>query len=158
MKSLFVALLLAGSLTLPAFVFGSAEADETRDPRAIQIAEDPDFDDIIFSEIERRLIRSYYDRHYDDWYNGGGNKNKSIPPGIAKKGGWLPPGIAKQLARGNYLPRDVVFYPLPYDLRNQLPYRSGYDYYVVDDRVMLVQIATNLILDVLTVAAIEAID
>lgn len=158
MKSLFVALLLAGSLTLPAFVIGSAEADETRDPRAIQIAEDPGLDDIIFSEIERRLIRSYYDRHYEDWTNGGGNKNKSIPPGIAKKGGWLPPGIAKQLARGNYMPRDVVFYPLPYDLRNQLPYRSGYDYYVVDDKVMLVQIATNLILDVLTVAAIEAID
>jgi len=41
------------------------------------------------SEIERRLIRSYYDRQYEDWYNGGGNKNKSIPPGIAKKGGWL---------------------------------------------------------------------
>lgn len=158
MRPLFVAVLLAGSLMLPAFGFGSAGADETRDPRAIQIAEDPDLGDIIMSEIERRLIRSYYDRHYEDWYNGGGNKNKSIPPGIAKKGGWLPPGIAKQLARGNYMPRDVVFYPLPYDLRNQLPYRSGYDYYVVDDKVMLVQIGTNLILDVLTVAVIEAID
>ena len=158
MKPLFVAVLLAGSLTLPAFVAASAEAGETRDPRAIQIAEDPDFGDIIMSEIERRLIRSYYDRQYNDWYNGGGNKNKSIPPGIAKKGGWLPPGIAKQLARGNYMPRDVVYYPLPYDLRNQLPYRSGYDYYITDDKVMLVQIGTNLILDVLTVAAIEALD
>jgi hypothetical protein len=158
MRQLFVAVLLAGSLTLPAFATASAEADEARDPTVLQIAEDPDLGDIIMSEIERRLIRSYYDRHYEDWHSGGGNKNKSIPPGIAKKGGWLPPGIAKQLARGNYMPRDVVFYPLPYDLRNQLPYRSGYDYYVVDDKVMLVQIGTNLILDVLTVAVIEAID
>lgn len=160
MKPLLMALFLAGSLAFPFFVTTPAEADDTFDPRDVQLADDDvDIGDIVMSEIERRLIRSYYDRYYDDWYgNGGGNKNKSIPPGIAKKGGWLPPGIAKQLARGNTMPRDVVFYPLPYDLRNQLPYRSGYDYYIVDDKVMLVQAGTNLILDVLTVAVIEAID
>ena len=159
MKPLLVALFLAGSLAFPFFASTPADADDPFDPLDVQLAEDPDLGDIIFSEIERRLIRSYYDRRYNEWYgNGGGNKNKSIPPGIAKKGGWLPPGIAKQLARGNTMPRDVVFYPLPYDLRNELPYRSGYDYYIADDKVMLVQIGTNLILDVLTVAAIEAID
>ena len=159
MKSLLVALFLAGSMAFPFFVPTPVEADEPLDPRDVQLADDDvDIGDIVMSEIERRLIRSYYDRQYNDWYNGGGNKNKSIPPGIAKKGGWLPPGIAKQLARGNYMPGEVVYYPLPYDLRNQLPYRSGYDYYIADDKVMLVQIGTNLILDVLTVAAIEAID
>jgi len=159
MKPLLMALFLAGSLAFPFFTATPVDADEQFDPRDVQLADDdPDFGDIIMSEIERRLIRSYYDRQYNDWYNGGGNKNKSIPPGIAKKGGWLPPGIAKQLARGNYMPNEVVFYPLPYDLRNQLPYRSGYDYYITDDKVMLVQIGTNLILDVLTVAAIEALD
>lgn len=159
MKPLLVVLFLAGSLAFPFFVSTPADAEDQSDPLDVQLAEDPDLGDIVMSEIERRLIRSYYDRHYEDWYgNGGGNKNKSIPPGIAKKGGWLPPGIAKQLARGNYMPRDVVYYPLPYDLRNQLPYRSGYDYYITDDKVMLVQIGTNLILDVLTVAVIEAID
>ena len=159
MKSLLVALFLAGSMAFPFFVPTPVEADEPLDPRDVQLADDDvDIGDIVMSEIERRLIRSYYDRQYNDWNNGGGNRNKSIPPGIAKKGGWLPPGIAKQLARGNYMPRDVVYYPLPYDLRNQLPYRSGTDYYITDDKVLLVQIGTNLILDVLTVAAIEALD
>lgn len=159
MKPLLVALFLAGSLAFPFFAATPVDADEQLDPRDIQLADDDvDIGDIVMSEIERRLIRSYYDRRYSDWYGNGGNKNKSIPPGIAKKGGWLPPGIAKQLARGNTMPRDVVLYPLPYDLRNELPYRSGYDYYIADDKVMLVQIGTNLILDVLTVAAIEALD
>ncbi len=158
MKPLFVALLLAGSLTLPAFVTASADTVAPVDPRAVQIADDPDLGDIFLDEIERRLIRSYYDRNYAHYIDTGGkNKHKNIPPGIAKKG-WLPPGIYKQLVRGNYIPSDVVYYPLPYDLRGQLPYRSGYDYYIADDKVMLVQIGTNLILDVLTVAAIEALD
>ena len=156
MKPLFVALLLDGSLTLPTVATVSADTAAPLDPRAVQIADDPDIGDIIMSEIERRLIRSYYDRNYREW-NGNGNKHKNIPPGIAKKG-WLPPGIYKQLVQGRYMPGDVVYYPLPYDLRNQLPYRSGYEYYIADDKVMLVQIGTNLILDVLTVAAIEALD
>ena len=159
MKRLFVALLLAGSMTVPVFATASAGTEEPLDPRTVQLADDDiDLGDIVMSEIERRLIRSYYDRYYDDWQNGGNNKNKQIPPGIAKKGGWLPPGIAKQLARGNYIPRDVVYYPLPYDLRTQLPYRAGYEYYIADDKVMLVRAGTNLILDVLTVAVIEAIN
>lgn len=135
----------------------SAETALLIDPGAVQIADDADLGDIIMDEVERRLIRSYYSRNYHDYVYSGSGKNKGIPPGLAKKG-WLPPGIAMQIARGQRIPNDVVYYPLPDDLRRQLPRRAGYDYYIVDDKVLLVREATNLILDVLTVTAIEALD
>ena len=123
---------------------------------------DDSIGDIILTEIERRLIASYYQRHYDDWDAGhhGNNKhkNKDLPPGIAKKG-TLPPGIYKQLVRNGSLPPGQGAMPLPYDLRMQLPPRpSGQRLLILDDKVVLVQAATNLILDVLTVAAIDAIE
>jgi hypothetical protein len=158
MKPFVFALILGCTMAAPAVPGAVANDNVPRDPGAVQLAEDVDIGDIVFSEIERRLIRSYYDRNYALYIQSGGkNKHKNIPPGIAKKG-WLPPGIYKQLVAGQRIPGDVALYPLPYDLRGQLPYRSGYDYYIVDDKVLLVQVATNLILDVLTVAAIEALD
>jgi hypothetical protein len=121
---------------------------------------DDSIGDIILTEIERRLIASYYQRHYDDWGNGNrgnGRKNKGLPPGIAKKG-TLPPGIYKQLVRNGSLPPGLGAMPLPYDLAMQLPPRpNGQRLLIVDDKVLLVQAATNLILDVLTVAAVDAI-
>jgi len=116
--------------------------------------------DIILTEIERRLIASYYQRHYDDWdagNRGNKHKNKGLPPGIAKKG-TLPPGLYMQLVRNGSLPPGLGAMPLPYDLVMQLPPRPpGQRLLIVDDKVLLVQAATNLILDVLTVAAVEAI-
>jgi len=118
--------------------------------------------EIILTEIERRLIASYYQRHYEEWdaeYRGNGNKhkNKELPPGIAKKG-TLPPGIYKQLVRNGSLPPGLEAMPLPYDLSMQLPPRPGSQRLViVDDKVLLVQAATNVILDILTVAAVNAI-
>jgi hypothetical protein len=146
---------------LTAAPFGAATADtadpDGTDPAVTQLAEDVDIGEIVLSELERRLIRSYYADRYHTWVYQGGGKNKQIPPGLAKKG-WLPPGIYKQLVAGQRVPGDVVLYPLPHDLRSQLPYRAGYDYYIADDKMLLVRVATNLILDVLTVAAIEALD
>jgi hypothetical protein len=121
---------------------------------------DDSIGDIILTEIERRLIGSYYQRHYDAWYagnRGNGRKNKSLPPGIAKKG-TLPPGLYKQLVRNGSLPPGLGAMPLPYDLVMQLPPRPpGQRLLIVDDKVLLVQAATNLILDALTVAAVDAI-
>jgi hypothetical protein len=133
---------------LPLMVTAVAQADES-------------VGDIILTEIERRLIAGYYQRHYDDWDAGnrgnGRNKHKGLPPGIAKKG-TLPPGIYKQLVRNGSLPPGLGAMPLPYDLRMQLPPRpSGQRLLILDDKVLLVQAATNLILDVLTVAAVDAI-
>jgi hypothetical protein len=75
---------------------------------------------------------------------------------LAKKGS-LPPGLAKQLARNGTLPPGLAKRSLPDDLMVQLaPRPAGYEFILIDDRVMLIQAATNLILDVLVVAAAEA--
>ena len=120
------------------------------------------------SELEKRLIQSFYANKVYVWEHSPEgqsykkskhkHKHKSLPPGLAKKGK-LPPGIAKQLARNNRLPPGLEYRPLPPDLIVQLPpLQVGYQYRIVDNRVLLVQAASNLILDVLTVAAIELLD
>ncbi|WP_162916921.1 hypothetical protein [Dongia deserti] len=132
-----------------------------------QVAESPDAADIFIGELEKRIIASYYQRHlvayqqspdYYEYKKGKKNKHKGLPPGIAKKGS-LPPGIAKQLARNNQLPPGLEYHPLPHDLIVQLPpLQPGYHYRIVDNRVLLIKAASNFILDVLTVAALEALD
>lgn len=134
------------------------------------VAEAPSVGEIFIGELEKRIIASYYRRHLyayqqsPEWHEYKKNKNKKkhkhkgLPPGIAKKGS-LPPGIAKQLARNGRLPPGLDHHPLPHDLIVELPpLQPGYRYVIVDDRVMLIQAASNLILDVLTVAALEILD
>lgn len=120
---------------------------------------------IVLSTVEKRIIGDYYERQYATWVesepagNGKGkgkNKHGTLPPGLAKKG-TLPPGLAKQLARNGTLPPGLAKRALPHDLLVQLPPRpAGYQLVLVDDRVMLIQAATNLIMDVLVVAAADA--
>ena len=63
--------------------------------------------------------------------------NQGMPPGLAKKGGALPPGIAKR--------------QLPNNLLSQLPPPPhGYERVIVDKDVLLVNIATQIVHDVLT--------
>jgi hypothetical protein len=118
---------------------------------------------IVLTEVEKRIIGDYYRHQYVAWVESeptgkGKNKKKhgNLPPGLAKKG-TLPPGLAKQLARNGTLPPGLAKRALPDDLLGQLqPRPAGYEFVLVDDRVMLIQAATNLILDVLVVAAAEA--
>lgn len=135
------------------------------------LAEAPDAVDIFIGELEKRIIASYYQRHlyayqqspeWLEYKDSKGkkkkNKHKGLPPGIAKKG-TLPPGIAKQLARNGHLPPGLDYQPLPHDLVVQLPpLQPGHQYRIVDNRVLLIQAASNLILDVMTVAALEILD
>ena len=134
------------------------------------LADSPSLGDIFIGELERRLIASYYQRHLvayqqsPEWQEYSKNKgkkkhkHKGLPPGLAKKGK-LPPGIAKQLARNNQLPPGLEYRPLPHDLIVQLPpLQPGYRYRIVDDRVLLIKAASNVILDVLTVAAVDLLN
>jgi hypothetical protein len=123
-------------------------------------------DDIFIGELEKRLIASYYHRQLvayqqsPEYQKGKGknnHKHKGLPPGLAKKGK-VPPGIAKQLARNNHLPPGLEYRPLPHDLIVQMPpLQPGYIYRIVDDRVLLIRAASNVILDVLTVAALDVL-
>src|SRR5262249_41113633 len=88
----------------------------------------PDGVDIFIGELEKRIIRDYYERHVYEWehspegrdYKKHKNKHRGLPPGLAKKG-TLPPGLAKQLARNGHLPPGLEKRSLPDDLIVQLP-------------------------------------
>ncbi len=135
-----------------------ASAEPARAGTEIQVAQDVIA--TVLDTIERRIIDDYYARNYHEWEQGEGKgkkkgKHKGLPPGIAKKG-TLPPGLYMQLVRNGSLPPGLQREPLPPDLLSLLPARPiGQQYYIADDRVLLVEAATNLILDVLTVTAAE---
>lgn len=94
---------------------------------------------VVFTQKEIAVIIDYYGgRHRDD--QGGKHRHKGLPPGIAKnlaRGKSLPPGIAKQ-----HLPDDLLV-RLP-------PVREGYERIIVDGKVILVEIATQVVHDVLS--------
>jgi hypothetical protein len=158
MIRLFFAALLALACTVD---LPSAAAQESTPGAAGVTQENPDVIDIVFTEIERRIIRDYYDRIYRDWAEGGGKnkgKSKDLPPGLARKD-TLPPGLAKQLVQNGTLPPGLAKRSLPSDLVLRLPLRPAWqEIIIVDDKVLLIQRATNLILDILLVAAAEAGD
>lgn len=87
----------------------------------------------VLTDDERRIIHDYFHDHAGNF-----GKVKPLPPGIRKKlarGGAMPPGIAKQT--------------LPGDLYRRLPPRDGQAYQIVGTDVVLVEVATRIIVDVL---------
>jgi len=94
---------------------------------------------IVFSDDEVRIINAYYRDHVTTKDHKG------------KKPHGLPPGIAKNLQRGKPLPPGIAKQHLPHGLHESLPPPpSGYERIIVDGRVLLVEIATRVIHDILT--------
>ncbi|MCH7821436.1 MAG: RcnB family protein [Proteobacteria bacterium] len=95
---------------------------------------------IVFSDDEIRIIGVWYHDH-------GSVADKK--PGKSKRNR-LPPGIAKNLTRGKSLPPGIAKQYLPDRLRQTLPAPSaGYERIVVDSKILLVEIATGVIHDIL---------
>jgi Ni/Co efflux regulator RcnB len=95
---------------------------------------------VVFTDNEISVIRAYYRDNTANYSNKGNGKGKqSLPPGIAKnlqRGKSLPPGIAKQV--------------LPISLIDLLPPPPrGYERFAIDGKVLLIEIATQVIHDVL---------
>jgi len=93
---------------------------------------------VVFSDGEASIIRAYY-RDHSSTKPGKGKGRKGLPPGIAKnlqRGKPLPPGIAKQV-----LPNGLVAL-LP-------PAPHGFERVRLDGKILLVEIATQVIHDVL---------
>ena len=61
----------------------------------------------------------------------------------------LPPGIRKRLARGKGLPPGIANRAVPADLRSRVRLPAGYDIVEVGLDVVLVEVATNIVHDVL---------
>jgi hypothetical protein len=97
-----------------------------------QQQQSPDLMDVVFSEIEKRLIREYY-----------AGQGHGVAPDS------LPPGIRKRLARGKGLPPGIAKRYLPSDLEGRLPPRAGIERRVIGSDVVLVVIATNIVLDII---------
>ena len=94
---------------------------------------------IVFTQEEARIIASWYDERSDRSEARGNGKPKG-----------LPPGIAKNLARGKSLPPGIDRQQLPDGLVSILPPPPrGFDRVIVDGRVLLVEVATQVIHDVL---------
>lgn len=112
---------------LPLFVFGTNAGADV----GVNVA---------FSKGEVSIIAEWYSDHSVPSSRGkGGKKPKGLPPGIAKnlaRGKPLPPGIAKQV-----LPQGLVTL-LP-------PVPHGYERIIVDGKVLLVEVATHVIHDIL---------
>lgn len=94
---------------------------------------------IRFTTKEVSLIQDFY---HEQPAHGKGGKKTAKP---------LPPGIAKNLQRGKPLPPGIAKQALPQALVLQLPpVRDGYERVIVAGKVLLVEIATQVVHDVLT--------
>ncbi len=102
--------------------------------------------EVVFSDGELTTIRAYYDNAGTSTANHGGM-------GMGMSGGLsaLPPGIEKNLARGKPLPPGIAKQVLPSALRNILPPApDGHERIIVAGKILLVAIATQVIVDVIT--------
>jgi Ni/Co efflux regulator RcnB len=98
--------------------------------------------DVTFSDGEASIIRAYY-RDHTASQNGKNN-------GKSKGGKALPPGIAKNLQRGKSLPPGIAKQALPSGLISRLPPPpKGYERIELSGKVLLIEIATQVIHDVL---------
>ena len=115
--------------------------------------------DIVFSEMERRIIEEYFGQNVvdddDDYGKGKGKykkhkgkgkgKSKQMPPGLAKRN-QLPPGLAKR----DRLPPGLAKRDIPPDLAYRLGIPDqGTERVIVDNNVVLVETATGVVLDIL---------
>ncbi len=93
---------------------------------------------VVFSAGEIEIIGSWYKSHSS-------NQGKA-----KKKTKGLPPGIAKNLARGKPLPPGIAKRYLPSSLRDVLPPPpKGFERIIVDGKILLVEIATRVVHDIL---------
>jgi len=94
----------------------------------------------VISQDEVKIIVEWYRDHDATPYAGGGKK----------KAKGLPPGIAKNLERGKPLPPGIAKKNLPDGLLRLLPAApAGYERVIVDGKVLLVEIASRVIHDML---------
>jgi hypothetical protein len=102
----------------------------------------------VFTDAEKRIIREYCRSHESAAALCGGKTEAQAGHGKKKRKS-LPPGIAKNLQRGKPLPPGIAKQVLPEDLEDRLPRRNGYERLIVDGRVILIDVATRIIRDVL---------
>lgn len=94
--------------------------------------------DVVITAAERAIIGGYVTEKY---------RSGGLPPGLAKRE-QLPPGLQRQIERNGTLPPGLAK-RLPDDLLGRLPRRSNTGFRVVGDDIVLIDLATRVILDVM---------
>jgi Ni/Co efflux regulator RcnB len=96
-----------------------------------------------FRDEHRDYVRQYYTQYYADKHR--------CPPGLAKKNnGCMPPGQARKWAVGQPLPAGVAVYSVPQPVIVHLPPAPyGYRYARVGGDIVLIQVQTNIIVDII---------
>ncbi|MDD5364577.1 MAG: hypothetical protein PHR30_04495 [Gallionellaceae bacterium] len=98
---------------------------------------------VVFSDRDSTYIRDYYKPR-----NQHGNPH-GYPPGLAKQGK-VPPGQAKKLRRGEPMPQDYRWQPLPRDLDDRLSrLPDGYVRVVVGADIGIMNVRTRVLVDLL---------
>lgn len=120
----------------------NARGDNFRDDKT---AKNDDRQNRRFADDDRRRVEDYYRNEY---------RSGRCPPGLDRKNnGCLPPGQAKRnWASGQHLPPDLAYHDVPrplYDVLSPPPY--GYRYVQVYGDVLLIEVATRLVIDLVTV-------
>ena len=131
-RSLASGLFLALCLAMPVSLYAGDVVEDIVNETA----------DKVFSEAERRIIHDYYGDGAQE------GKNKGKGPG---KNGKLPPGLQKQLEKNGRLPPGLEKKSLPTGLSSKLPPApKGYERVIVDNDVVLVHKASQVIADIIT--------
>ena len=121
----------------------------TAQPTGITRTWAQDMADVVFDEIEKRVIRDFFGvKSSAAKKSGKKGKSDKMPPGLAKRDR-LPPGLERQLQRSGRLPPGLEKRSLPADLEARLSRRHGIDRVIVGNDVLLVRRATGVILDIL---------
>jgi len=106
----------------------------------------------VFSATEKAVIEEYFDiktNKSDTGKKSKKNKHQGLPHGLAKKDS-LPPGLQKQLVKNGHLPPGLAKNELPATLQNKLyPPKKGTRRYVVGNDVVLIDTATDVVLDII---------
>lgn len=94
---------------------------------------------VVFTDNEIAIIHDYYRRPH------------AISKHRRKNKKGLPLGIAKNLQRGQSLPPGIAKKYLPEDLQSALPPApDGYERIILDGKIVLIEIATQVVRDILT--------
>jgi Ni/Co efflux regulator RcnB len=140
--------------------YGREDRDESRDERRDDSRYDPRFDRnnpeydrrsygrerhnaptvIILGETHRRDVYDYYGPSF---------REGRCPPGLMRRDdGCVPPGQARHWHRGDRLPRNIAYYPVPRDLVVRLPPPPpGHRYVRVAGDILLITIGSAMVID-----------